>query len=51
MKKYIIGAVFSLCILASPVLASASELTSSQIQSILSILSSFGVDQSVISNV
>ena len=51
MKKYIIGAVFSLCILASPVLASASELTSTQIQSILSLLSSFGVDQSVISNV
>jgi len=50
-EKYIIGAVFSLCILASPVLASASELTSTQIQSILSLLSSFGVDQSVISNV
>lgn len=51
MRKYILGAVLSLGLLASPLFASAAGLTSMQIQSILSLLSAFGADQSVISNV
>lgn len=51
MKKYILGAVFSLALLTAPVTTHAAGLTSSQIQAILSLLSSFGADQSVINNV
>jgi len=51
MKTYILGTVLALGIVISPAFTHAAGLTSSQIQSILSILSSFGVDQSVISNV
>ena len=51
MKTYILGTVLALGIVISPAFTHAAGLTSSQIQSILSILSSFGADQSVISNV
>lgn len=51
MKKYILGAALSLGMLSSPALASAAGLTSAQVQSILSLLSAFGADQSVITNV
>ncbi|MEK7157065.1 MAG: peptidoglycan-binding domain-containing protein, partial [Patescibacteria group bacterium] len=54
MKKYILGAVLSFGILVSPVFApqvAAAGLTSTQVQAILSLLSSFGADQSVINSV
>jgi len=51
MKKYILGTAFSLALLVSPVYTQAAGLTSSQVQSILLLLSSFGADQSVINNV
>src|SRR3989338_4281494 len=51
MNKYIIGAVFSFALLASPFTTYAAGLTSSQIRSIIQLLQSFGADQSVISNV
>lgn len=51
MKKYIFGSVFALSMLASPLLASAAGLTSSQINAVIQLLQSFGGDPSVISNV
>lgn len=54
MKKYILGTVLSLGILISPAVVSHAEaagLTSSQVSAIVSLLQSFGADQSVISNV
>ncbi|MEK7553907.1 MAG: peptidoglycan-binding protein [Patescibacteria group bacterium] len=51
MKKYIFGAVLSLGIIISPALTHAAGLTNSQVQAILSLLSSFGAEQSVINNV
>ena len=51
MKNYIFGAVFAFCMLASPIFASAAGLTSSQIQSILTLLSAFGADSVTIANV
>lgn len=51
MKKYIFGAVLSIGLLVSPAFTQAAGLTSSQIQAILSLLSSFGAEQSIINNV
>ncbi len=51
MNKYIAGAVLTFGLLASPLLASAAGLTSSQIQAILGLLSSFGADSATIANV
>lgn len=51
MKKYIFGAVLSIGLLVSPVFTQAAGLTTVQINAILSLLSSFGADSSVISNV
>ena len=53
MKKYTLGIVVLLAVCISPVVVQAQTkgLTDSQIQSILSLLSSFGADQSVIHNV
>ena len=51
MKKYILGAVFTLAFAALPAPTLAAGLTSAQIQAILALLSSFGADSSVISNV
>jgi len=51
MKKYILGAVLSLGMLAAPASAFAASLTSVQIQSILSLLSAFGADSATIANV
>ncbi|MHB8660866.1 MAG: hypothetical protein ACYC75_02950 [Minisyncoccota bacterium] len=51
MKKYLVGAVFTLVLFATPAFSNAASLTSSQIQAILSLLSSFGANQSVINNV
>ncbi|MFZ2983808.1 MAG: hypothetical protein WA053_01860, partial [Minisyncoccia bacterium] len=54
MKKYILGTVFSLCLLASPVFAGHAEaagLTVGQVSAIVSLLQAFGADQSVIANV
>jgi hypothetical protein len=51
MKKYILGAVFSFALLASPAFTQAASLTSSQVNAIVGLLQSFGADQSVIANV
>lgn len=51
MKKYILGAVFSLALLASPALTHAGSLTNQQIQAILSLLQSFGAESGTIANV
>ncbi len=51
MKKYLVGVVLSIGILVSPAFTQAAVLTDSQVQAILSLLSSFGADQSVINNV
>ena len=53
MKKYIFSAVFAFSILVSPALvqAQSSGLTQTQINAVISILQSFGVDQSTINNV
>lgn len=51
MKKYIFGAVLSIGLLVSPAFTQAAGLTTVQINAILSLLSSFGADQSVINNV
>lgn len=51
MKKYILGAVLSLGIVISPAFTEAAGLSSSQIQAILSLLSSFGADSATIANV
>ncbi len=52
MKKYIFGAIFVFVFLiASPAVTEAAGLTSVQIQAIISLLSSFGADASVIANV
>ena len=51
MKKYILGAVLSLGIIISPVFTHAAGLTDSQVQAILSLLSSFGADSATIANV
>lgn len=51
MKKYIVGAVLSLGLLASPTFTQAAGLTNAQVQAILSLLSSFGVDSATIANV
>jgi hypothetical protein len=53
MKIYIIGVVLSLAVLVSPTLTQAqtTTLTSAQIDSVLSLLQSFGADQSTINNV
>src|ERR1035437_6480989 len=51
MKKYILGAILSLGLLVSPAFSQAAGLTNTQVQAILSLLSSFGADQSVINNV
>lgn len=54
MKKYILGAILSLGLLVSPIFVSpvqAAGLTSQQINSILTLLQSFGADQSVINRV
>lgn len=51
MKKYLLGAVLSLGLLFSPVLTQAAPLSDTQIQSILSILSAFGVENATIVNV
>lgn len=51
MKKYALGTVLMLGILASPLFASAAGLTPSQISAIIGLLQSFGADQSVINNV
>ncbi len=51
MKKYIVGAVLSFGLLASPAFTQAAGLTSSQVQAILMLLSSFGADQATINSV
>jgi len=51
MKKYILGAVLSLGLLVSPAFTQAAGLTTAQVNSIISMLQSLGIDQSVISNV
>lgn len=51
MKKYIFGVVLSLGILISPAFTHAAGLTDAQVQSILSLLSSFGADSATITNV
>jgi len=51
MKKYILGAVIALGVFVSPAFSSAANLTSTQIQAILSILSSFGANSETIANV
>ena len=52
MKKYIFGSFLLLAVFVSPVLVQAQTgLTSTQIQSILSLLASFGADSATISNV
>lgn len=52
MKKYILGSAISFCILVSPAfaLAQSNGLTSDQVNAIISLLQSFGADQSVIDN-
>lgn len=51
MKKHIVSAVLAFGILVSPALVQAQSLTSYQISSVISLLQSFGVDQSTINNV
>lgn len=51
MKKYIVLAVFTIGILVSPAFTQAAGLSTAQIQAILSLLSSFGVDSATIANV
>lgn len=51
MKKYVLGIMFSFVLLLSPSYAHAAGLTSLQVQAILSILASFGVDQTIVDNV
>ena len=51
MKKYLIGAVLSLGIIASPALTHAAALSDSQVQAVLSLLSTFGADNATMSNV
>jgi hypothetical protein len=51
MKKYIFGAVLSIGLLVSPAFSQAAGLTTVQINAIISLLSAFGADQSVINNV
>ncbi|MSU74725.1 hypothetical protein EXS57_03020, partial [Candidatus Kaiserbacteria bacterium] len=51
MKKYILGVVLSLGILASPTFTQAASLTDAQIQSILSLLSVFGADSATVASV
>ena len=51
MKHYIVGAVIALGLFASPSFTQAAALTSTQIQSILGLLSSFGASSDVIANV
>ncbi len=51
MKKYLVGAVLSLGILASPSFTQAASLSDSQVQAILAILSSFGADTATINSV
>src|ERR1035437_6555475 len=54
MKKYILGTLFTLCILISPAFmpqAEAAALSTTQISAIIGLLQAFGADQSVIANV
>lgn len=51
MNKHFAGAVLTLGLLITPLTASATSLSSTQIQSIVSLLSSFGVDSATIANV
>ena len=54
MKKYIISAVLALGLLVGlgqTLSAQAATLSSQQVQAILTLLSAFGADQSVINNV
>lgn len=51
MKKYIVGAILSVGLLIFPAFTQAAGLSEIQIQAILSLLSSFGANQSVIDNV
>ncbi|MFH1178286.1 MAG: peptidoglycan-binding domain-containing protein, partial [bacterium] len=51
MKNYIVGAVIALGLVVSPSFTQAAGLTDSQVQAILSLLSSFGANQLVIDNV
>lgn len=51
MKKYLAGAVLSLSILVSPAFTHAAGLSNEQVQAILSLLSSFGADSTVIASV
>lgn len=51
MKKYILGAFLSLGILISPAFTQAAGLTNTQVQAILSLLSSFGADSATIASV
>jgi peptidoglycan hydrolase-like protein with peptidoglycan-binding domain len=51
MKKYIVYGFVSFGVLVSPIVTQAASLTSSQVQSILSLLSSFGADSATIANV
>lgn len=51
MKKYIFASILSLGILVSPVFSQAAALTDAQVQSILSLLSSFGAESTTIANV
>lgn len=51
MKKYLLGAMFSLALLASPAFTQAAGLTNEQIQAILSLLTSFGAESAVVAKV
>ena len=51
MKKYIFGAVIALGLVVSPAFTYAGGLTDTQVQAILSLLSSFGADSATIANV
>jgi peptidoglycan hydrolase-like protein with peptidoglycan-binding domain len=51
MKKYIISAILAFGILVSPAFVQAQGLSSSQINAVISLLQSFGVDQSTVNTV
>ncbi|MFZ2500517.1 MAG: peptidoglycan-binding domain-containing protein [Minisyncoccia bacterium] len=51
MNKYIVIAIFVFTLLISPLTTHAGGLTSSQVNAVIALLSSFGADSSMIANV
>ena len=51
MKKHVIGALAALAFILTPVSSQAAGITEAQIQAILDLLTSFGAETSVVSNV